>query len=155
MHGQRLARQARTQRGNQRLQHERRLARPAHARDGRQGADGYVHAQGPHRVYLRSLQVKRAATVVICAPTRLPRDTLNPTDPSHVRADAGRGGVGGLVDGALEDDATAVRARAWADLDQVIRGCEDTCVMVDDDSGIPVGEEFPDDRQDAVDVGGV
>ncbi|SIA82565.1 Uncharacterised protein [Mycobacteroides abscessus subsp. abscessus] len=63
--------------------------------------------------------------------------------------------MGGLVDGALEDDATTVRSRSGSDLDQVIRGCEDTRVMVDDDSGIPVGEEFPDDRQDAVDVGGV
>ena len=104
---------------------------------------------------LVSLQVKRTAPVDIRALIRLPRCTLNPTDPSHIRADAGRGGVEGLVDGALEDDATTVRSRSGSDLDQVIRGCEDTCVMVDDDSRIPVGEEFPDNRQDAVDVGGV
>ena len=63
--------------------------------------------------------------------------------------------MGGLVDGALEDDATTVRSRSGSDLDQVIRGCEDTCVMVDNDNGIPIGEELTDDRQDAVNVGGV
>ena len=104
---------------------------------------------------LVSLQVKRTAPVDIRAPIRLPRCTLNPTQPSHVRADAGSWGMGGLDDGPLEDDATTVRSRSGSDLDQVIRGCKDTCVVVDNDSGIPVGEEFPDNRQDAVDVGGV
>ena len=104
---------------------------------------------------LVGLQVKRTAPVDIRALILLPGRTLNPTDPSHVRADAGRGGVGGLVDGALEDDATTVRSRSGSDFDQVICGCEDTCVVVDNDSGIPIGEELTDDRQDTVDVRGM
>ena len=99
--------------------------------------------------------MKRAAPVDVRAPTRLPDRTLNPTRPSHVWADARSGGTGGLVDGPLEDDATAVRACTRPDFDEVVGGTQDAGVMVDDDSGIPVGEEFPDDRQDAVNVGGV
>ena len=97
-------------------------------------------------MYLRSLQVKRAATVVICAPTRLPRDTLNPTQPSHVRADARSGGVGGLVDGTLEDDATAVRASSRPDFDEVVGGLQNPRVVVDDDDGVPVSNELTNDR---------
>ena len=63
--------------------------------------------------------------------------------------------MGGLVDRPLEDDATAVRACTRPDFDEVVGGPQDARVVVDDDNGIPIGEELTDDRQDAVNVGGV
>ena len=153
--GQRLTRQLGAQRGNQRFQHERRLAGPAHARHRRQRPHGDVYAQRCHRVYPQGLQVNRAAPIRVRARFRLPRLPFNPARARHVRANAGGGGGAGLVDGPLEDDAATVRASARADLDEGVGSPEDARVVVDDDGAVSVGDQLADNREDPVDVGGV
>ena len=41
---------------------------------------------------------------------------------------------------------TAVRAGSRADLDEVVGGAQDTCVVVDDDDGVPVSNKLTNDR---------
>ena len=153
MLGKLLASRCLRERGNERLQHERRLPRTRHARHGNEAASRDIDRERLHRMQPARFQVNPSHVEhfpSLCA--RASHHALRPRKKGAYN----RGIVAGnLVNRALRNHRAAVRTCGRSHFHKVVRGTQDTRIVVNHHHGIAVSDQVAHHAQKAVDIGGV